>query len=195
MLLDSKYKLILGSKSPRRQELVKHITTNIEIRLQDVDETYSDDHPKEHVPSYLAELKAQALKHTLAENEILLTSDTIVLLNGEILGKPSDKEDAFKMLKKISGKKHTVLSACHLTSLNHDVTFTVATDVYFHPLTDEQIWYYLNHFNPLDKAGSYGIQDWIGVIGVQKIDGCFYNVMGLPVSELHLQLQKFIQLP
>lgn len=195
MLLDSKYKLILGSKSPRRQELVKHVTTNIEIRLQDVDETYSDDLPKEHVPSYLAELKAQALKHTLAENEILLTSDTIVLLNGEILGKPSDKEDAFKMLKKISGKKHTVLSACHLTSLNHDVTFTVATDVYFHPLTDEQIWYYLNHFNPLDKAGSYGIQDWIGVIGVQKIDGCFYNVMGLPVSELHLQLQKFIQLP
>ncbi|MCE3294636.1 MAG: Septum formation protein Maf [Crocinitomicaceae bacterium] len=191
MFIKPEIKLVLGSKSPRRQELIRHITSNFEIRLQDVDEDFDPSMPVENVPGYLAQIKAEALADTLEPDEIIVSADTVVVLQNEILGKPQDAQDAKNMLARISGQKHTVITGCCLRSLEKEHVFSVHTDVYFNTVSPENIAYYVEKHQPMDKAGSYGIQEWIGVVGISRIDGCFYNVMGLPVSRLIAELQTF----
>lgn len=184
--------LLLGSKSPRRQELLKGAGIEYTLVNIDSDEDFPDDMDKEKVAEYLAIKKAQAFKGNL-EKKILLTADTTVYLEGEIINKPVDEADAIEMLTKLSGKMHTVFTGVCLRSKTHEIAFTDKTNVYFKVLTQEQIVYYVQNFKPLDKAGAYGIQDWIGYIGVTKIEGDFFNVMGLPVNRVYDELQKFRQ--
>lgn len=191
MFLRPEIKLVLGSKSPRRQELVRHITLNYEIRVQDVEEYFDEKMPVEQVPEYLAKIKAEALADSLAANEIILAADTVVVLDGHILGKPENADHAKAMLAMLSGKKHTVITGCCLRSSAKERLFSVHTDVYFKALSPDMINQYVDVHHPFDKAGSYGIQEWIGVVGISRIDGCFYNVMGLPVSQLISELQQF----
>lgn len=186
-----KIKIVLGSKSPRRQELIKELGIPFEVRTKEVEENYPSDLPVKEVAGYLAKLKAQPLIPTLRESEVLLTSDTVVLNQGIILGKPIDKEDAIQTLRKLSGGVHEVITGVHMQSLNKELTFSNCTKVYFSELAEEEITRYVEEFNPLDKAGSYGIQEWIGLIGVKKIDGCFYSVMGLPVNDVYQHLKEF----
>lgn len=190
MFQTSPSKIVLASKSPRRQELIKQISSNLEIRIQDVAEIYDANLAPEKVPEYLAKLKADALFSTLKADEIIVSADTIVILENKILEKPRDLEHAKEMLRELSGKKHQVITGCCLMSSNKTILFSNTTAVYFKKLSPESISYYVNTFKPLDKAGSYGIQEWIGMIGIEKIDGCYYNVMGLPVSQLMDELEK-----
>lgn len=182
--------LVLSSKSPRRRTLVQELGFPVEIRTIDVDEVYPDDLAPEQVPAYLAELKAAPLKGGLAEHEILITSDTIVILNGEVIGKPANAKEAISMLKKLSGKEHKVISGVALHSATHKYVFSSITSVFFDSLNEAEIDHYVETFSPLDKAGSYGIQEWIGYIGVQRIEGCYYNVMGLPLHDLYQALKN-----
>jgi septum formation protein len=181
-------KIILGSKSPRRKELLSQISENIEIRIQEVEEIYDESTAVYDVPAFLSVLKAKELLKTIGENELIITADTVVILDNEILGKPKDLLDAKIMLKKLSGKKHDVVTACCLTDTKKQEVFSVLTEVYFNELSEEMIDFYVNKFSPLDKAGSYGIQEWIGMVGVKKINGSYFNVMGLPVSELYQKI-------
>lgn len=187
----SKFHLILASKSPRRQQLLKDIGIDFEIRLKEVDEVYPPTLKGKEVALFLSKLKAEAFKNDLQTNDVLLTSDTIVCLGEKILGKPKDKQHAIEMLGKLSGKKHEVITAVTLTSISKQHSFAVATAVYFKPLTLAEINYYLENYQPYDKAGSYGIQEWIGYIGIEKIEGSYFNVMGLPVKEVYEELIKF----
>lgn len=186
-----KKKIVLGSKSPRRKELLGHICPDFEMRIQDVDEVYDPAMDPRMVPEYLAKIKAEALLPTLQENEIILTADTIVLLEGEIIGKPETLEHALEMLQKLNGKRHEVITGCGLLSQEKERYFSVTTEVYFKQLSTEALRYYVEQYKPLDKAGSYGVQEWIGLVGVERIDGSFYNVMGLPVAQLWDELEKF----
>ena len=186
-----KIKLILGSKSPRRKELISKINLPFEVRTKEMEEIYPDSIPSEEVASYLANLKAGPLKETILGDEILLTSDTIVVINDEILGKPKNKEEAFSMLTKLSNCTHKVITGVNLFSLEKEVNFSTTTEVTFVELSKDEINYYIDNYSPFDKAGSYGIQDWIGLIGVKKIEGCYYNVMGLPVNEIYKRLASF----
>lgn len=179
--------LLLGSKSPRRQELLKGAGIDYTLITIDSDEDFSEDMDGEKVAEYLAIKKAEAFEGDL-ENKILLTADTTVFLEGEIINKPLDEEDAIKMLSKLSGKMHTVFTGVCLRSKNKEIAFTDKTNVYFKKLTKEQIEFYVLNYKPLDKAGAYGIQDWIGYIGVEKIEGDFFNVMGLPVNRVYDEL-------
>ena len=189
----SNFKLVLGSKSPRRQALVQELGFPVEIRIKEVEEIYPADLSSRDVPQFLAKLKAEPLLESLADNEILITSDTIVLLSDEVIGKPKSKEDAKKMLARLSGKMHTVISGVCLSSNKLQHSFSSHTQVHFDALTAEEIEHYVETFMPLDKAGSYGIQEWIGYIGVAKIEGCYYNVMGLPLHDLYKELKsKFL---
>lgn len=185
----SKTKLILGSKSPRRQALIQELGFPVEIRIKEVEEIYPDDLSSEKVPEFLAKLKAAPLKNGLADDEILVSSDTIVLLNGEVLGKPANADEAKKMIARLSGNTHTVISGVCLTSNKKQHSFSSHTKVFFDELTSEEINHYVETFKPMDKAGSYGIQEWIGYIGVSKIEGCYYNVMGLPLHDLYRALK------
>ena len=185
-------KLLLASKSPRRQELIKMLEIPYSVvSLGDVDEVYPPDKCPDEVAAYLSKLKASAYKNILNEDEILVTADTIVMIDKEILGKPRDLEDAKRILMKLSGKVHRVITGVTLTSKEKSVTFSTITDVYFAHLSKEHIDFYVEKFKPLDKAGAYGIQEWIGAVGINRIDGSFYNVMGLPVHQLYKELQKF----
>lgn len=183
--------LILASKSPRRQQLLKDIGVDFEIRLKEVEEVYPPELKGKEVALFLSELKAKAFKSDLKANEILLTSDTIVCLDEKILGKPTDKQNAVAMLYELSGKKHEVITAVTLTSVSKQHSFAVSTDVYFKQLSASEISYYVENYQPYDKAGSYGIQEWIGYIGIEKIVGSYFNVMGLPVKEVYEELIKF----
>jgi len=184
-------KIILGSKSPRRQTLLKELNVDFEIRLQDVDEIYPEDLPGEEVPAFLSKLKGAVFANLINENEVVVTSDTIVYLNNSILGKPLDRNDAIGILKALSGKMHHVITGVTIQQKHSSYTFTEKTEVYFKTLSDSEITYYIDTFKPFDKAGAYGIQEWIGYIGIEKINGCFYNVMGLPLFRLH---QEFLRL-
>lgn len=186
----SNFKLVLGSKSPRRQALIQELGFPVEIRIKEVEENYPDDLPSEKVPEFLAKLKAVPLKDSLADDEILVTSDTIVLLEGDVIGKPKNAADAKEMLARLSGKTHIVISGVCLTSNQKQCAFSSQTKVFFDELSKEEINHYVDTFQPIDKAGSYGIQEWIGYIGVSKIDGCFYNVMGLPLHDLYWKLKS-----
>jgi septum formation protein len=178
------HKLILGSKSPRRQELIQGLGLPYEVRTLDTDESYPESLKPQQIASFLAEIKAKALLDTLKPNELLLTSDTVVITQDHVLGKPANKEAAKKMIATLSGKSHQVITGVHLATLEQSYTFDVTTEVTFLPLESWEIDYYVEKFNPLDKAGSYGIQEWIGYIGIEKMHGSYYNVMGLPTAEL-----------
>lgn len=185
-------RLVLGSKSPRRQELLKGLGLTFELRTKDTAEDYSDTLDPREVPAYLAEIKADALFDSLAPDELLITSDTIVLIDNEILGKPEDAEHAVQMLQQLSGRPHEVVTGVHLRSHNYRKSFSVTTKVFFKPLTEAEIRYYVENYRPFDKAGAYGIQEWIGYVAIEKIEGSHFNVMGLPVAELWEELEVAI---
>lgn len=183
-------KVILASKSPRRQELLQHIVPAFEIQVKEVDEVYPDTLIAEKVPEFLASLKANQFRGNLSDNDLVITSDTVVVLNGEIYGKPIDRNDAVRILQLLSGNIHQVITGVSLLSNHKDVVFSDVTNVYFKQLSKEEIEYYVDNFEPYDKAGAYAIQEWIGMIGIEKIDGCYFNVMGLPLSKLYEVLKK-----
>jgi len=184
------YKLILASGSPRRQQFFKDLELDFEIRLKEIEEIYPPHLKREEITNFLAELKASAFEGGLQENEILVTSDTIVWHNDKALGKPTDKEDAFAILKSLSNTTHEVItSVCFKTSSNTELLYEV-TKVTFNELSDDAIHYYIDNFKPFDKAGAYGIQEWIGFIGVSKIEGSYANVMGMPVDKVYEYLSN-----
>jgi septum formation protein len=185
------FQIILGSASPRRQELLKSLGFEFLIKPTHADETFPADLKAQEIPIYLAEKKADAYPEELKEDEILITSDTIVWCDGKVLNKPVNFVEGKKMLETLSGKMHEVFTAVCLKSGNKQTTFYDVSKVYFKKLKIEEIEYYLTNFSPYDKAGGYGVQDWIGYIGIDKIEGSFYNVMGLPVKELYEELIKF----
>jgi septum formation protein len=185
-----KAKIILASKSPRRQELIKGLEFPFEVRTYEVDESFSETLQAQDIALYLAEKKALAFPDIIKENEILLTADTIVWINNHVLNKPESEQEAFNMLSEICGTVHTVYTGVCLRTSTNMISFYEESEVYIKRLTDEEIWYYIKEYKPFDRAGSYGIQDWFGYVAVQKINGCFYNVMGLPVSKLYDELKK-----
>ncbi|MCB2195397.1 MAG: septum formation protein Maf [Bacteroidetes bacterium] len=186
------YKCILASQSPRRHYLLKEIGLEFEIKQkQFIDESYPDHLVKEEIPVFIAKKKADAFG-VLQEKEILITADTIVWLNNKVLQKPTDADDAIRILKELSGECHQVYTGVCIKSTEKELVFSACTDVYFKKLTYAEIDYYINHFQPFDKAGAYGIQEWIGYIGVEKINGSFFNVMGLPIQKLYTELDDFI---
>ena len=184
------YDLILASGSPRRKELLTQLGISFKVIKSDVEEVFPTHLKKEKVARFLAELKASSWKE-LKKNELLITADTIVCLEDQILNKPKDYQEAFNMLQLLSGKKHEVITAVCLRSADQQKTFHSTTSVYFKSLTDEEIKHYIEHYRPYDKAGGYGIQEWIGLIGIEKIEGSYFNVVGLPVKELYEALQAF----
>jgi len=187
----SLYTIILASKSPRRQQLLKELGVDFIIKTKEIEEVYPSHLKKKAVALFLSELKANAFKKDIKENEIVITSDTIVCLDNEIIGKPTDRVNAIEMLEKLSGKRHEVITAVTLFSIQKKVSFSVCTEVFFKPLSMEEITYYIDNYKPYDKAGSYGIQEWIGYIGIEKIIGSYFNVMGFPVKEVYDALIKF----
>jgi septum formation protein len=186
-------KLILGSKSPRRSQLLREAGLVFEIRTQDIDEDFDQNMPVLKVAEDLAVRKAAALKDTLAHNEVLITADSVVILEDTIYNKPADYAEGVSILSKLSGKKHTVATGVCLTSVTKKHSFTAITDIQFDVLTAEDIDYYLTAFEPYDKAGSYGIQDWIGLCKVISIQGSHSNIMGLPMQALYSELAIFLQ--
>ncbi len=185
-----KYHIVLASNSPRRKELLSGLGIDYEVRtLSGVDESYPDTLAGGEIPEYIACKKADAYRESMKPEELLITADTIVWQESRVLGKPRDKQDAIEMLRMLSGKKHQVFTGVCLTTLNWKKTFVVSSDVTFDTLSDEEIEFYVEHYQPMDKAGAYGIQEWIGYIGVQSINGSFYNVMGLPVQKLYKELK------
>lgn len=180
----SSYKIILASGSPRRQQFFKELNIDFEIRLKEIEEVYPDHLKAAEITSYLATLKAKAFEGELKDNEILITSDTIVWHNNQALGKPKDAKDAFEMLKSMSDTTHEVITSVGFTTKDRTQVITETTRVTFNKLSDEIIDYYIQNFHPFDKAGAYGIQDWIGHIGVAKIEGSYTNVMGLPTDQV-----------
>ena len=188
---DLKYKLILASNSPRRKELLAGLGVPFEVRvLQDIDEHYPESLPVNEVARYIAKEKADAYRRIVAPDELIITADTVVIVGDEILGKPIDEADAVRMLKLLSGRTHQVTTGVCLLTAEKERCFDVTTDVTFKALTDEEIHYYVDRYRPFDKAGAYGIQEWIGYIGVTGLHGSYYNVMGLPVQRIYQELTK-----
>lgn len=184
------HKIILASGSPRRQQFFKDLDLDFEIRLKEIEEIFPAELQREEITNYLAELKAAAFDGELKENEILVTSDTLVWHNKKALGKPKDKHDAFAILKSLSNATHEVItSVCFKTSTKTDLIFEI-TKVTFNELSDEAIEYYIENYKPFDKAGAYGIQEWIGFIGITKIEGSYANVIGLPVDKVYQYLSN-----
>ena len=186
------YKVLLASNSPRREELLRGIDIDFEIKvLPDIDESYPTDMPNEEVAEYVALKKARSYTNSLKEDELIITADTVVLLDNKIYGKPTNKKEAEEMLQNLSGKTHCVISGVCLTSTAKQTSFSVASDVEFSTLTNQEIEYYINRYAPFDKAGSYGVQEWIGYIGVKHISGSYFNIMGLPIQRLYRELLSF----
>ena len=183
--------LILASGSPRRQELLKSLGLPFEIRIKEIDEVYPKHLKKSEISDYLAQLKSNAFVEELNPKDVLITSDTIVWHHNMALGKPKSKDDAFQMLQKLSGKTHEVITSVCIKSLQKEDIFNCITKVTFKELSSEEIQFYIDNYNPMDKAGAYGIQDWIGQIGVTKIEGSYFNVMGFPIHKIYSQLLKF----
>jgi len=185
-------KLVLGSKSPRRQDLLRELGFQFEIRTKETDESYPNELNVNEVALFVASKKAEALKDTLSDEEVLLCADTVVAIDNSILGKPEDKVHAVKMLEQLSGKSHQVITGVSICSLEKTMQFSVSTSVHFHTLNGSTIEYYVNNFQPYDKAGAYGIQEWIGHAAVKRIEGSYNNVVGLPTHEVFLALQEFL---
>lgn len=191
MLLDKlqNYKVVLASNSPRRRELLADLGIDFTVRtLKGVDESYPHDLPVMEIAEYISRKKAQAYRAEMALDELIITADTVVILGDEVLGKPVDAADAHRMLRELSGKTHKVVTGVTIVTANATASFSAVTDVEFAELSDEDIAYYVEHYSPLDKAGAYGIQEWIGCMGVRHINGSFYNVMGLPLHRLYTEL-------
>lgn len=187
------YKIILASKSPRRLQLIKQMGFEVGVRTINVEEVYPKEIPYNNIAEYLAQKKAEGFNiSNIKEKEILLTADTIVFIDNKPIGKPKDREEAISFLKNLSEKEHKVITGCCLKTKYKTSTFSVCTNVFFKKLSLEEIEYYIDKYQPYDKAGAYGIQEWIGSIGIEKIDGCFYNVMGLPTTELFKQIKEII---
>ena len=187
------YRVILGSGSPRRKELLAMLDIDFEVRSAgDVDESYPADLPAEEVPLYLAHKKSNAFLSGIRENELVITADTVVICDNEVLGKPADTDEAFRMLKMLSGRKHAVVTGITVATREIQISDTAITEVEFAPLLDETIREYIGRYRPMDKAGAYGIQEWIGAVAVKGINGSFYNVMGLP---LHLLTTLLLRIP
>lgn len=186
------YDIILGSNSPRRHFLLKEAGINYRVIAPDTDEKYPQNLKAEQIPLYLSQQKAAALSKHLKEKTIIITADTIVWINNNVINKPSDYEEAYKMLKVLSDNVHEVFTGVTIKSLQKEEHFYVRSQVYFKKLREEEIKYYLDSCRPYDKAGAYGIQEWIGYIGIKKLEGSFYNVMGLPITKLYEKLEKFI---
>ncbi|MEB2785676.1 Maf family nucleotide pyrophosphatase [Algoriphagus persicinus] len=184
-------KIILASNSPRRQELLKGLEVDFEVRGNSVDETIPKDIQAEYLAAYLSKLKSEAFAGELGLNEILITSDTVVIENGHVLGKPTTEQEAFDMLKSLSGATHKVMTAVTLRDRSRQITLEDETRVTFRFLEEEEIWHYIHHYHPMDKAGAYGIQEWIGFVGVEKIEGSYFNVMGFPLHLVYAQLKKW----
>ena len=187
----NKINIILASGSPRRQQFFKEMDLHYTIRLKEIEEIYPEHLQAEEITNFLAELKASAFENELKENDVLVTSDTIVWLNGKALGKPKDTENAFQMLQKLANQTHEVITSVCLKSVEKTEVFHCVTKVTFNALSDEAILYYITNYNSLDKAGSYGIQDWIGLIGISKIEGSYTNVVGLPTEMLFQKLMNY----
>ena len=191
-MVSDRYHIILASNSPRRKELLGGIDIPFEIRVLDgIDESYPDSLPTKDIAGYISKKKADAYQQTMAPDELIITADTIVVLGQEVMGKPKDAADAHQMLQKLSGKTHQVITGVCLTTQERQVCFSVETDVTFKTLSDEEITYYVDHYQPFDKAGAYGIQEWIGHVGVTGLKGSYFNVMGLPVQRIYEALNTF----
>ena len=197
MLLHDKlkaFRVILASASPRRRELLK--ATGIEYQMAqkfECEESFPKSIAAEEVAPYLSALKSHAYPNTLEYNDILITADTVVVLNGKVLGKPTNEAEAYAMLSELSGSEHTVITGVTLRSADREHTFASSSTVRFAELSKEQIAYYIEQYHPMDKAGAYGIQEWIGYVGIEGIEGSFYNVMGLPIQRLCRELECFIE--
>lgn len=188
----SNYRIILASRSPRRQKLLKEMGVKFDILVKEYEESYPDGLTGEQIARFIAHEKAITFKDTLAESEIVITADTIVWCNNKVLGKPVDREGAIGILKEISANTHDVITAVTLLSSNKEVTFSESTKVTFEPLSEEEICYYVDKYKPYDKAGAYGIQEWIGIIACSNIQGSYFNVVGLPVHRLYKELTLFV---
>lgn len=186
-----KYKIILCSNSPRRRELLSGLGVNFEVRvINGIDESYNNYNSCEEIAEEISVKKADAYLKTIGDNELIITADTIVYNNGEVLGKPHTREEAIDMLSAISGKTHKVVTGVCIASKNKKKIFSVSTNVKFASLEIEEILFYIDNYSPYDKAGAYGIQEWIGYIGVEGIEGSYFNVMGLPIQRLYSELKK-----
>ncbi len=184
-------KLILASNSPRRQAMIKELGIDYEIRLQDIDESFDQSIQLAEVPAMLAKRKAAAFIAILKADEVVLTADTVVICEGQILNKPADATEAEQMLSLLSGKKHTVVTAFCLSSNQKQICQSDSTDVYFRNLSISEIRHYINLYKPFDKAGSYGVQEWIGMTGITRIDGSYFTVVGLPIHLVYESLKEF----
>ena len=186
-----KYKIILASASPRRRELLAGLDVNFVVRtLPDVDESFPADLQGGEIPLYISKKKADAYRPFMADDELVITADTIVWLDGKALGKPVDENDAFAMIRNMSGKTHSVFTGVTITTKNVQHSFVAQSDVTFAELSDDEIEYYITKYRPMDKAGAYGAQEWIGYIGMSNIVGSYFNVMGLPVQRLYSELKQ-----
>ncbi len=187
-----KYRIILASNSPRRKELLAGLGVNYEVRtLPDVDESYPEKLQGADIPLFISKIKADAYKTLLQPDELMITADTIVWMDGMVLGKPRNRFGAIEMLRQLSGHTHQVFTGVTITTATRQHSFSIGTEVRFANLTDEEIVYYVDTYQPMDKAGAYGVQEWIGYIGVENISGSYFNVMGLPVQRLYTELKKF----
>ena len=192
MLNNLPYNIILGSQSPRRQELLHGLDVNFTVNvIAGLEENYPATLQGEDIPMFLAQQKAEAYLNSLTPKDMLITADTIVWLDGIVYGKPKDKADAKDMLRALSGKTHDVITGVCVTTTERQETFAAVSKVTFASFSDDEINYYIEKYQPMDKAGSYGVQEWIGYIGVEHIDGSFYNVMGLPVQRLYTLLKNW----
>ena len=190
-MLKLNYQIILASNSPRRKELLSGLGLNYEVRtLPGIDESYPDTLQGEEIPVYISSKKASAYLDALKDDELLITADTIVWLDGRVLGKPADEKEACQMLRDLSGKTHQVITGVTLATTTFQKSFASVSQVTFAPLSEEEISYYVNHYHPMDKSGSYGVQECIGFIGVELIEGSYFNVMGLPVQRLYRELKE-----
>lgn len=188
----NKYHIILASKSPRRRELLQMLRIPFTtVTMSDISEEYPEEMPPEEVPQYLSEVKADAYLRKSCDNELVITADTLVICDNRIMGKPKDVEEAIQMLLFLSDKTHHVVTGVTIATKNQRTSFTTVTEVRFATVTEEEARFYVDNFRPLDKAGAYGIQEWIGAIAVEYINGSFYNVMGLPVHRLYKELKLF----
>jgi len=189
------YHIILASNSPRRKELLGGLGIDFEVRIiEGIDESYPADLPTAEVAEYISHKKAAPYLSQMAADELVITADTIVVLGTQVMGKPHDEADACRMLRALSGQTHQVITGVTLTTLQRQQSFSVTTDVTFKPLTDAEIHHYVTHYRPFDKAGAYGIQEWIGYIGVTSLRGSYFNVMGLPVQRIYEALKDFANL-
>lgn len=187
-------KIILASQSPRRKQLLEWAEINFEVEVSAADETYPEDFPVEKIPVFIARNKAKAVQQKHNDGSIIIAADTIVVLNNEVINKPVNRDHAIKILRSLSGKMHRVITGVVLLLKEKEISFADVTQVTFHKLTDEQIFFYVDKYKPYDKAGAYAIQEWIGVAGIKSVNGDFYNVMGLPVSRVLQEINKLQQL-